>query len=155
MVAFTLAAIAALSGFSAVPASELAEQDIEKFQGTWVAVSAEADGKKLPAEAVKDFAMVIEGNKITFNPGTEGRQSTFELDPAKLPKQIILTPLDGPGKGKSQRGLYAFEDGQLKFLVNNDPNGIGGVPTGFATHRGDGLRLLVLKPALSRADDDE
>jgi uncharacterized protein (TIGR03067 family) len=137
------------------PTDDLAQKDIEKFQGTWQAVSAEADGQKLPAEALEGFEMVVEGHKVSFNPRTENRQSSFEIDLAKAPKQIIVTPLDGPRKGHTLRGLYSFEGGQLKLLINNDPNGKGEAPAEFSTRRGDGLRFLILKPASPQADDEK
>ena len=51
----------------------------------------------------------MQGNKLIFNPQTDKRESVLELDPAKTPKQIIVTPLDGPRKGKPLRDLYSLE----------------------------------------------
>jgi uncharacterized protein (TIGR03067 family) len=157
MVAFVVAALVAFADPPAVdaPADERAIKEILKFQGTWHAVSAEADGTKLPAEAINGFIMVVEGNTIVFTPKVDKRQSTFAVDPTKSPKQIIFTPLDGPRKGETQRAIYAFEGGQLKLLVNNDPNGKRDAPTEFSTRRGDGLRLLVLKQAQPKSDEPQ
>ena len=48
-----------------------------------------------------------------------------------------------------------FGGGQLKLLINNDPNGKGEAPAEFSTRRGDGLRFLILKPASPQADDEK
>ena len=52
------------------------DNDAVKIQGTWVAASAEVDGKKAPADAIKDFAVIITAGKITFNPKGENRQAS-------------------------------------------------------------------------------
>jgi uncharacterized protein (TIGR03067 family) len=146
---FAAAAILVISHsiFAAdAPLQDAGKQELEKLQGTWVVISAEADGQKAPDGTVKAFKMVVKGNKLTFNPQAHKRESVFELDPTKLPKQIIVTPLDGPRKGNSQRGLYSLEKGLLTLCLNTDPHGTAGPPAEFSTHAGDGLRLLVLKP---------
>lgn len=126
--------------------SDALKKETEKLQGTWAAVSAEGNGEKAPEEAIKDFRIVIEGNSIIFNPKTQKRESTFELDLTKTPKEIVLTPTDGPRKGKPVRGIYTFEDEILKLCINNDQNKQSGkAPTEFATKPGDGLAVLTLK----------
>lgn len=116
--------------------------DNEKIQGTWTAVSAEADGKKLPPREVEGVTVVVTADKIIFNPKEENRAATYKLDSTKAPKVIELTPLDGPVKGKPQRAIYELNGDQLKLCVQN---GKGQPPTEFATKAGDGLRLLFLK----------
>jgi uncharacterized protein (TIGR03067 family) len=125
----------------ALPANA-SDNDREKLQGTWVAVSGEANGQQAPQEAVRGFKMFVRGDRITFTPETDQRESSFKLDPSQHPKAIVITPLDGPRKGRPQRGLYSFEKGYLKLCVNNEKEQS---PIEFATKPGDGLRLLVLK----------
>jgi RNA polymerase sigma factor (sigma-70 family) len=118
------------------------QTDKENIQGTWVADSAEADGRKAPPEAIKDFTVVITADKIVFNPKGENRSSKYKLDSTKKPKVIEVTPQDGPAKGKSQSAIYELDGDQLKLCIQN---GEGQPPTEFATKAGDGLRLLILK----------
>jgi uncharacterized protein (TIGR03067 family) len=119
---------------------EAGKKDLEDIQGTWVAIAAEANGAK--SEEAKNLKLIIKENKITFNTGARQRESTFELDPTKKPKVIVITPLDGRHAGQALRGLYAFEKGMLRLCVNNEKDQS---PTEFATHPGDGLRIIVLK----------
>jgi RNA polymerase sigma factor (sigma-70 family) len=119
-----------------------ADTDAEKIQGTWRVVSAEQGGKEAPAEAIKDFTVVITADKIAFSPKGENRQSSYKLDPKADPKVIAVTPLDGPAKGKTLRGLYALDGDRLKLCLQNGP---GPEPTEFATTSDSGLRLLTLK----------
>jgi uncharacterized protein (TIGR03067 family) len=117
-------------------------KDGETIQGTWVAVSAEVDGKEAPAEAIKDFTLVITADKLIFNPKGENRQTSYKLDPAKMPKAIDLTPLDGPAKGKAMKSIYRLDGDRLTLCLQNSD---GDAPTEFATKANSGLRLLVLK----------
>ena len=130
--------------FSPLPATAPAPKktDQENIEGTWVAVSAEANGKALPAREVKGFTVVISSDKVVFNPKEDNRASTYKLDPKKMPKVIELTPLDGPAKGKPQRAIYELKGDRLKLCVQN---GKGDPPTEFATKAGTNLRLLILK----------
>ena len=124
------------------PPSNASDNDLEKLQGTWVAISLEADGHKAPEDAVKGFKIFIKSDRIIFTPESDKRESSFKLDMSKRPKEIVITPLDGPHKGDPQRGLYSLEKGRLTLCINNETKH---PPTGFLTTPGDGLRLLVLK----------
>ena len=111
-----LAACLAVAADSAP--KEAGKKDLEDIQGTWVAIATEANGAK--SEEAKNLKLVIKENKITFNTGARQRESTFELDPTKKPKVIVITPLDGRHAGQALRGLYAFEKGMLRLCVNNE-----------------------------------
>jgi uncharacterized protein (TIGR03067 family) len=136
------------------PVADKPRDDREAIQGNWVAVSAKMDGQEAPAEAIKDFLLVITADKLVFNPKGENRSSTYQLDPAKTPKVIEATPQDGPAKGKTVRGLYELDGDHLKLCLLN---GEGKEPTEFATKPGSGLRMLILKrkPADKPKDDKE
>ncbi len=125
------------------------KKDEELIQGTWVAVSAEADGQQAPEEAIKDFTLVITADKLIF-PGN--RQSSYKLDPTKTPKVIAVTPLDGPRKGQAMNNIYRLDGDRLSLCLQN---GDGDAPTEFATKVGDGLRLLILKRKTEDADKEK
>ena len=40
------------------------DTELQKFQGTWVMISAEMDGKKVPEEHVKQNKITFVGNKV-------------------------------------------------------------------------------------------
>jgi RNA polymerase sigma factor (sigma-70 family) len=122
-----------------------ARDEQAKLQGTWVAVSAERGGQKAPAAQIKSFTVVIKGDRITFNPDTENRVSTFELDPSKDPKEIDLTPQDGPRKGRTSPGIYSLEGDVLKLCSDNGDG--QDRPRAFATQEGTNLFVLILKRA--------
>ena len=67
-----------------------ADTDAEKILGTWLVVSAEQGGNEAPAEAIKDFTVVISADKIAFKPKGENNQFSYKLDPKKNPKVIEI-----------------------------------------------------------------
>jgi uncharacterized protein (TIGR03067 family) len=125
------------------------KKDIKQMQGKWQAVGVQAQGKEAPKEQVKKFRIVIMGNEITFNPDSGNRKSQFKVIPIKSPKAMDMTPLDGPMKGKTIRGIYSLEDGLLKICI---PNGrkITKRPTEFKTLLGDGLALMIFERTKSK-----
>jgi RNA polymerase sigma factor (sigma-70 family) len=114
----------------------------ESLDGTWSAVGIEEDGEKAPAEVVKKFRMVIKGHEMTINPDTENRRASFKLYPGKTLNAIVMTPADGPAKGKPVVGIYSLEKGRLTLCMDRR-NGTA-KPTEFATSPGSGLALLIL-----------
>jgi RNA polymerase sigma-70 factor (ECF subfamily) len=118
------------------------KDEAESLEGVWSASHLEENGKKAPVEAVRRFRVVIKGDEMVFNPDTENRRSTFKLDPRKKPKAIILTPQDGPDKGRAVEGIYALEKDRLTICIDRAAG--KAKPTEFATGPGSGLALLIL-----------
>jgi uncharacterized protein (TIGR03067 family) len=128
------------------PRRNASKNELEKFQGIWVAVSVEHNGAKVPDAAIKSWKMVVEGNEMTINPQTDKVPLAFELDPAKSPKEIVLSMLDERHKGVTRRGIYSFEDGLLRLCCdNNDKHRDVKPPKDFSTKRGDDLLVIVAK----------
>ena len=78
-------------------AGDDAKKELKSFQGTWVLVSAERDGKKEPGG--KGTKLVITGTKYALTQESSaviGHLGTFTLDPAKKPKATDVTVTDGP-----------------------------------------------------------
>ena len=123
-----------------VLAADVAPQ-LDKFQGTWVLVSGERDGKKISDDHLK-------GSKITYN-GNQGELTSphqhsdtifFEivkLDPDKSPKEFHWVRKSGPSAGKTIVGIYEF-DGNDQFRFAFDPAGVT-TPKDFASKEGTGF----------------
>ena len=127
------------------PSKDTGKNELEKLQGSWLFVSAEANGEKVPDAAVKGIKMVVKGNKMTFSPPATIRESVFQLDAAKSPKQIILTSLDGPSKGVARRGFYSLEKGVLTWLLEIESDATTDPAAELSTRPDDGLVIFVLK----------
>src|SRR5262245_59801360 len=76
------------------------EQEMKKFQGTWVVARARRDGE-VDAE-LAGATVTLAGNMFTSKSGkTILAQGTWKVDPAKKPKTIDIEYTDGPEKGQT------------------------------------------------------
>ena len=126
----------------AAPApAEDKKKDEEKLQGTWIVVSGERDGMKLPDDKIKDLKVVIKDDTLTV--GDE--KTTFKLDAKKKPKTIDLVPIKKDGtKEDMVPGIYEIDGDDLKMCWAK-----GGKeadrPTEFATKKDSRNVLFILK----------
>lgn len=65
------------------PKDEAAKKELKKLEGTYVMVSGEEKGEKLPEQAIKNGRMTIAGDKHTVKVGDETIIGTHKLDPTK------------------------------------------------------------------------
>ena len=96
-------------------AGDDAKKELKTFQGTWILVSAERDGKKVPDE--KGTKLVITGNKYALTQESSaviGHLGTFSLDSAKKPKATDVTVTVGTDKGKTFLGIYELSSDDYK-----------------------------------------
>jgi uncharacterized protein (TIGR03067 family) len=98
------------------------EKEAREFQGTWTFESSVTGGEALPADHLKMFIVIFEGNKHTVKKGDEVIQvGTQKLDPSKSPNTIDVTMLVGPYKGTVMLGIYEIDANTLKVCF--DPEG--------------------------------
>jgi uncharacterized protein (TIGR03067 family) len=100
------------------------KSDVDKLQGTWVAVSIESDGKMVPEEKVKNVKMVIKDDTMSITTGGPGRQAPpamYKLDEKKKLKTIDITAGGRDGSGKKTDdvlpGIYEFDGDTLKICL--------------------------------------
>jgi uncharacterized protein (TIGR03067 family) len=117
-------------------------------------------GKEAPdndndeAKKIKSTKWVVTADKITFAmPGQEDQNASYKLDPTKKPKEIDLTPLDGPAneKGKTGRAIYSLDGDVLKICM---PGSLatGERPTELATKEGGKTSLFIFKRVTANKD---
>jgi uncharacterized protein (TIGR03067 family) len=112
----------AASGGSGTWADDKAdlEKEVRKFQGTWTFESSETGGKKIPADELKGFILIFEGDKHTVKKGDEVIQvGTQKINPSKSPKTIDVTMTEGPSKGKVMLGIYEIDGDTLKVCFDS------------------------------------
>jgi uncharacterized protein (TIGR03067 family) len=91
------------------------EKELKKFQGVWTTESSEYGGQKLPADQLKDFVVIYDGDKHTVKAGDKVIQvGTQKIDPSKSPKTIDVTMTEGPSKGAVMLGIYEIDGDTLK-----------------------------------------
>jgi len=128
------------SVFGADVGGEAAKKELEKFQGAWIMVSGEMDGKKAADEHVKQGKLVYEGNKLeVVVPNQTGETMVVDIvkiDPTKSPREMHFVRRNGPSAGKTLIGIYEF-DGNDQYRFAFDPAGKVTL-TEFVTKEGTG-----------------
>jgi uncharacterized protein (TIGR03067 family) len=124
------------------PKEELAKKELEKFGGTWKAVTVVRDGKEAPPDEVAKTTLTVKGEKYTFRVGDETIEGTHKLDPTKSPREIDAVRTEGPDKGKPILGVYELTDDTFKVCFA--PAGKER-PAEFASKAGSGNRLMTFK----------
>jgi RNA polymerase sigma factor (sigma-70 family) len=116
------------------PKDKKPKSDKDALHGTWLLVSEERNGKKLPAEKIKGSKMVFADGKFTWQGevGTQEREGTFTIDPEKNPKEIDLT-----FRTITLQGIYELKGNRLKLVIAER-----GRPSEFDS---TGTGLLVLQ----------
>lgn len=98
-----------LGFLSAADAKDDGKADLKKLEGTYVMVSGEDKGEKLPEKTIKSAKLTIEGDKHTVKIGEDTIIGTHKLAPTKKPKEIDAMDTEGPFKGKTTLGIYKLE----------------------------------------------
>src|SRR4051794_20063645 len=75
--------------------AEDAKNDMKAFEGTWLLVSGEHDGKAESDDFHKKSRLEVKGNKHTVKLGDMSHKATHKLDASKKPKTIDVTLDDG------------------------------------------------------------
>jgi uncharacterized protein (TIGR03067 family) len=95
------------------------EKEVRKFQGTWTIESSETGGQNIPADQLKGFLVIYEGDKHTVMNGNKLIQvGTQKIDPTKSPKTIDVKMSEGPNKGAVMLGIYEFDGDTLKVCFD-------------------------------------
>jgi len=126
-----------------LPKDDTAGKELKDFQGTWVLVSADRDGKKVPEG--KGVKLRIEGNRYSLTQESSaviGHRGSFVLDPAKKPKATDVSVAEGPDKGKTFLGIYELSGDDYKVCFA--PAGKDR-PKDFSSKAGSGYILQVWK----------
>jgi uncharacterized protein (TIGR03067 family) len=142
-----LAFCSVVSPFVSAVFADKVDTELNKFQGTWILVSGEKDGKKMADEEVSKNKIIYQGNKGQLTSPHQSKETiVFEIvkiDPTKSPKQFSLIRKTGPSAGKTITAIYEFNgNDQFKFVF--DPAGVT-TPKEFAAKEGSGHILHVWK----------
>jgi uncharacterized protein (TIGR03067 family) len=124
--------------------------EADRIQGHWAVESCQSEAAALKVSEwdAQRWRWTIKGDEITW--GREGQEwkLNFKIGPDQTPKQIDLTFLDGPHKGKTCPGIYDW-DGEAKRnlkIVFQDPGVDVGRPTSFEKKGGGETSQITLRP---------
>ena len=122
-------------------AEEAVKKEVAKLQGTWSVVSSERDGNKAPDDKIKGVKITFQKDKLIARQADKTIEMSYTVDPAKNPKTIDITYLDGEQKGESSQGIYSLDGDMLKICMHRSTNR----PTEFETKADSQRHLVVLK----------
>lgn len=151
MVRTTLLVVAASLLVAAEPGEEASQKDLKKFQGTWVLVSGEKEGKKLSDEEIKQSKITWKGTEVHVDTPHQSKETIrvprIKLDATKQPGEMEWVRSAGPGAetGMPFRAIYEFL-GDNQYRVCFAPPGKER-PKEFRTSPGSGHILHVWKRA--------
>jgi RNA polymerase sigma factor (sigma-70 family) len=121
------------------------KSDKELLQGRWQVVSAKVGGKEADADELaqmKSKPLEFKGDKVLSR-----HEAEYKIDPAKDPRTIDVTPLEGPPaeKGKTFRGFYKLEGDKLTLVMALLPD--GDRPSSLTPPEGElaGVMVMVLE----------
>jgi uncharacterized protein (TIGR03067 family) len=160
------------------PPAPPAHSHHEAIQGTWMGVSADVQGQRVPELVFKAVgpSIAFAGDKVTWkaDPTPEARNvfaalarfsldGVFHLDPTKSPKAIDLTVLGanprtpvGTPAPRALLGIYKLDGDTLELCVAIDPEHAEERPTTFASAPGKFIAHVKLRrqppPAAGAAD---
>ena len=123
--------------------SDEAKKDMAALQGEWSLKSGERDGQAMPEDFVKGFKRVAKDDVTTVTSnGQAYMKAKFAVDPARKPKTIDYTLLEGPNKDKKVLGIYELDGDTVKFCFAGPDQER---PKEFKTKGATGVTLSVWK----------
>jgi uncharacterized protein (TIGR03067 family) len=109
------------------------EADLPKLQGNWQATTIEIEGKAVSLGAGGP-RLTIKDKFAWFTASGKTDKDEIRIDSTKSPKTIDLVSLDGPNRGKTQKGIYELSGDSFKVCMpegEKEPR-----PTSFVTKVG-------------------
>ena len=116
--------------------------DLKAMEGTWKVESAEAGGKKLDSEDLKEIEVKITGERYTVRIKDKLDAGTLKLDETKTPKAMDATDTEGDDVGKVVKAIYELSGDTLKVCYTLDG---GERPTEMATKEGSPVLMFIYK----------
>ena len=111
-----------LAALSILTLTTLATPDEPKkektMDGSWQLVSGVLGGKDLPEEFTKSAVLVLKEGKYTLKSSFGDDSGTCRVDATKTPKELDVTGVEGPNKGKSYQAIYELDGDTLKVCYD-------------------------------------
>lgn len=117
------------------------DEELRKFQGTWVQIRCEADGVENPPDEFGDQPLTtFSGNTyvVTLPDGKVVLEGHFTIDPSREPSAVDWTDTCGTDRNRTFPAIYAFNGDQLMFVAADEGRER---PKVFRSGRGETLRV--------------
>jgi len=120
--------------------TQSAENDWKAIEGTWIPVSFEVGGQKLPEATFKDAKLIMADGHYTY----QNDHGTYKLVTSQKAMGMDVTGVEGPNQGKTFPAIYELTGDTLRICYD-----LAGKsrPTEFATRAGTRQFLASYKRA--------
>ena len=134
---------AALLALAFVGVEARAADDLSAFQGTWKLVGGESNGQDIPVDKLPNGKVTFEKDHFDVTFGDDRIEGTMKVDADRDPKTFDAAHESGEDRGKTQYGIYKFEDEKLTICTSEPGSPESERPTEFRT-RSDGHEVLFV-----------
>lgn len=136
--------VARQTGFASWPALSRHVQELRALEGEWRFAALEVDGTAMPAAALSQSRLLIDGDRFRTESPEATYEGVFTIDVEATPAHIDIEFVEGPEAGNRSYGLYELDGDRLTMCL-----GLTGAsrPTAFATQPGSGHALEKLRRA--------
>src|ERR1700677_3786172 len=118
---------------------DAAKEELKKMEGTWLLVSGEDNGQKMPEDMLKTIKAVIKGDKLSIYFGDKALEGTLSVDPSKKPK--TMDTVMASDKKTTSLAIYELDGDNFKICVGTK----GERPKEFTGKKDSGCSLYVYK----------
>lgn len=126
-----------------VQGQDAAKKEVAKLKGEWKIEQIDlGPDQKLPPEALAMFKFKITDDRFIVEVAGQKQEAIYKVDPTKSPKQIDITPQEGPNKDKVGKGIYTLEGDTLKICHSEKGDGR---PTEFKVDKETKTGIITLK----------
>lgn len=106
--------IALLALFSLAFITAAWADDLKAMEGTWKVAAAEAGGKPVESDGLKDLVVTILGDHFTVKTKENMEGGTLKLDETQQPRTMDATMTEGFEAGKVTRAIYELMGDTLR-----------------------------------------
>lgn len=135
------ASVTALALFSFAAFASPSDRD-NACLGEWAVVRLESGSHSVRREDLDRLKIEFAENKVIVWLGEESQAASYKLSPASRPRQIDISPDQGPTKGRKYMGIYRPEGGELLILLDESGERR---PSEFTDERGNRVTRIVLR----------
>jgi uncharacterized protein (TIGR03067 family) len=137
-------ALARKNGFAGWPGLARYVERLRGLEGMWAFTSLEIDGQTMPASALPDSRLLIDGDRFRMESPEANYEGLFDIDIEGTPHTIDIDFVEGPEAGNRSEGIFTLDADRLTICL-----GLTGAtrPKGFVTTAGSGHALEHLTRA--------
>src|SRR5262249_51866351 len=98
--------IAIEAGFTSWPVLGRHVTQLRQIEGTWEFVDLEVDGTPMPAGALSNSRMLIDGDRFRMESPEANYEGIFTINVEKTPHEIDIEFVEGPEAGNWSYGIF-------------------------------------------------